>query len=118
MKAPVAFVFPASMPREEAHGIVQESYAEIDEGKLLRRTNKLLRRRGIDPPMDVQYTAEPRVEHVRGGLGVTLGADILIYEQFPELDDCVAAFEDALEDLLMPRVEKRVRRWLKRRPTS
>src|SRR5688572_11052741 len=66
-----AFVFPREMPAEEAQGLLQEAYGEIDEGKLLRRTNKELRRRGIDPPMDVQYVAEPAVQRFSDGLGIT-----------------------------------------------
>lgn len=91
------------------------AYAEIDEGKLLRRVNKRLRAAAIDPPNDVQYVAEPHVEADRGGLVVHLHPNILIYAEFPELEDCVAAFEATLGELLAKRLAKRTRRWQRRR---
>lgn len=102
------------MGREEAQRLLTEVYREVDEGKALRRTNKALRRQGIDPPMDVQYTAEPVVADVEGGLGVFLQADILIYNEFPELEQCVATFEDELWRLVERRLEKALRRWVRR----
>ena len=104
------------MPPDEAQRLLTEAYRGIDEGKLLRRTHKELRKQGIDPPLDVQYTAEPRVERFDDGLGITLGADILIYDAFPELDDCRDTFEAALNDLLMERLEKVLKKWLKASP--
>lgn len=112
------FAFPPRMPRQVAESILAQAYASIDEGKLLRRTNKLLRKRDIDPPMDVQYVAEPAVQEFEDGLGITLGCDILIYEPFPEMDRCIDAFEETLDDLLMKRVEKAVRAWGRRNPPT
>jgi hypothetical protein len=118
VQEPAAFVFPAHMRRSDAQRLLQEAYASIDEGKLLRRTNKTLRRAGIDPPIDVQYVAEPAVRMFADGLGITLGCDILIHEEFPELEDCVEAFEASLQELLMDRLEKAVKAWGKRNPAA
>jgi hypothetical protein len=106
------FVFPAGMPREEAERLLREAYGGIDEGKLLRRTNKELRRRGIDPPMDVQYVAEPAVQRFADGLGISLGCDIMIYEPFPEMDACTDAFEDMLNEILVKQLRKLSAKWL------
>lgn len=103
------------MDRDEAQRILTDTYRALDEGKVLRRTHKALRKQGIDPPIDVQYAAEPVVHEVPGGLGVFLQADILIYNEFPELDRCVQTFEDELWRLLEPRLEKALRRWAKAR---
>ena len=110
-----SFAFPKAMPRSEAERLLAEAYAGIDEGKLLRRTHKELRRRGIDPPMDVQYVAEPAVVRYRDGLGISMGTDILVYEEFPEMDACVDAFEAVLTEALLEGLEKRIRKW---RPTA
>lgn len=99
------------MPEADAQRILSEAYRSLDEGRLLRRTNRELRRRGIDPPMDVQYVAEPKVEMFSEGLGVGLGADILVYNEFPEMEACVDAFETVLADLLLGKVEDAVKRW-------
>jgi hypothetical protein len=114
----VPFVFPPTMAPDEAQRILAEAYSSIDEGKLLRRTNKLLRKRNIDPPNDVQYVAAPALAPSREGLGIVLGCDILIYDEFPELDDCVDAFEETLNDLLMPRIFKAVEKWKSRRASA
>lgn len=107
--------FPSAMTADEARSMLAAAYAEIDEGKLLRRVNKRLRAAGIDPPNDVQYVAEPHVEADRAGLGVHLHPNILIYEEFPELESCVRAFEAALGELLAKRLEKRIRQWQRNR---
>lgn len=104
------------MPREAAQRLLTDAYRGLDEGKILRLTHKLLRRRGIDPPLDVQYVADPAVEEVPEGLGIRLGTDILVYDEFPEMDDCLEAFEDALNDLLLARLDKMIRGWNKRHP--
>src|SRR5688500_5866177 len=62
-----AFTFPRHMPFETAQELLAKSYGELDEGKLLRRTNKALRKADIDPPMDVQYVAEPAVAEFEDG---------------------------------------------------
>lgn len=111
-------MFPRGMPREDAERLLREAYAKIDEGKLLRRTNKELRRRGIDPPMDVQYVAEPLVQVYGDGLGISLGVDIMIYEEFPQMQDCIDAFEASLSDLLMGRLEKAAKAWAKANPVT
>ena len=108
------FVFPKGVSLPEAEAMLAEAYSEIDEGKALRRTNKALRRKGIDPPMDVQYAAEPHAEETPDGIEVHLHPDILIYNEFPELDDCVDTFEDMLAELLFARLKKKVHRWQKR----
>lgn len=110
------FLFPSHMPLEVAQRLLTEAYSEVDEGKALRRTHKSLRKQGIDPPIDVQYTAQPVVAETPDGLGVFVQADILIYNEFPELEDCVDAFERQLWGLIEPRLEKAVRGWIRAHP--
>jgi hypothetical protein len=81
----------------------------------LRRVHKELRRKDIDPPTDVQYVAEPHVERHEGRFEVCLHPDILIYDEFPEMDDCLDTFEDVLNEMLAQRLEKGVKKWSKQR---
>lgn len=114
MADPVApYVFPKEMSVQDAESILAQAYAAVDDGKVLRLAHKILRRNDIDPPTDVQYVAEPHVEATDAGLEVCLHPDILIYDEFPEMEDCVAAFEGALAEQLAKRLEKSVRRWRK-----
>lgn len=106
------------MSEAEAQRILSEAYRSLDAGHLLRRTNRELRRRGIDPPMDVEYVAEPHIETYPEGRGVSLGADILVYSQFPEMEACLDAFESALANLVVQRVERAVKRWERARRGS
>lgn len=109
------FVFPKGMTMDEATLLLSEEYQKIDDGKLLRTVHKELRRKDIDPPTDVQYTAQPHVEEHEGHLEVCLHPDILIYDEFPEMDDCVDTFEDVLNEMLAKRLGKRVKKWTKAR---
>lgn len=108
------FVFPEGMSEADAAGLLAEAYQEIDDGKLLRRVHKELRRKDIDPPTDVQYVAEPHVERRGARYEVCLHPDILIYDEFPEMDDCLDTFEDTLNAMLAKRLEKRVKEWRRR----
>src|SRR5688572_29317425 len=104
------------MTEEEATSLLAEEYKKIDDGKLVRTVHKELRRKDIDPPTDVQYTAEPHVEERDGHFEVCLHPDILIYDEFPEMDDCVDTFQDVLNEMLAKRLEKRVKKWAKANP--
>ncbi|HEX9815562.1 MAG TPA: hypothetical protein VGB18_01165 [Candidatus Thermoplasmatota archaeon] len=111
------FVFPKGMSEADAAELLKEAYGDIDDGKLLRTVHKELRRNDIDPPTDVQYVAEPHVEERSGHVEVCLHPDIMVYDEFPEMDDCLDTFEDVLNEMLSKRLEKSVKKWLKaRRP--
>ena len=116
--APPPFTFPKHMPPDVAQSILAEAYAELDAGKLLRSALKEQRDAGWDPPHDVQYVAEPALAEYGEGLGVSLGADILVHEEFEGLEACLDIFEAVLGDALMERVEKKVRKWSKRNPPA
>ncbi len=105
------FFFPALMPRDVAEGLLKEAYEELDTGKLLRASLKRQREDGLDPPSDVQYVAEARVEHFEEGLGVSLNTDILVHEEFEGMGDCVDVFEVVLADSLLTRLQKKVEKW-------
>lgn len=111
----LAFVFPKGMSEADAAALLKEAYGDIDDGKLLRTVHKELRRKDIDPPTDVQYVAEPHVEEHNGRFEVCLHPDIMIYDEFPEMDDCLDTFEDVLNEMLTRRLEKSVKKWSKRR---
>lgn len=104
------------MPREEAERLLSEAYHELDAGKMLRTALKLQREAGWDPPHDVQYVVEPRVEVFENGLGVSVQSDIMLYDQFPGVDQCVDIFEDVVAEALLVAVAKRTKKWLKRHP--
>ena len=112
------FSFPSHMPRETAEGLLAEAYGEVNAGKVLRRALKLQREEGYDPPSDVQYVSEPRLTDHADGLGVSVASDILLYEDFEGVDECVDIFEGVLSGALMERLEKKVHRWLKDHPAS
>lgn len=110
------FTFPAHMPRQEAARLLTEAYAKVNAGKVVRRTTRRAREAGYEPPFDVAYVAEPAVADFEGGLGVSLGADILLYDEFRGWRQCLGFFEDEVGQALMARLEKSVRRWLRRNP--
>lgn len=103
------FTFPKDVDLEQAQELLREAYASIPEGKLLRKTLKEQRVAGLDPPLDVQYVAEPRVVQYGDGIGVELNADILVYDDFPEAEDCLTVFEQVLSEALVERLEKALR---------
>lgn len=104
------------MGRETAQALLAEAYGEIDEGKVLRRALKLQRDEGLDPPSDVQYVSQPALADYPDGLGVSVSSDILLYEQFEGVDECVDVFEAVLGEALIARLEKKVKGWLKAHP--
>lgn len=99
------------MPADVAQAFLAEAYGAIDEGKLLRRTAAAQRAAGLDPPMDVQYVAAPRIEPRRGGSVLVLGADILVYEDFEEAEACLRVFEQVLGEALAVRLQPQVATW-------
>lgn len=109
------FRFPKGMAEADAATLLADAYKDIDDGKLLRTVHKELRRKDIDPPTDVQYVAKPHVEIHGGQFEVCLHPDIMIYDEFPEMDDCLDTFEDVLNEMLSKRLEKSVKKWSKRR---
>lgn len=111
-----AFTFPTHMPREDAQQLLAEAYQEVDAGKVLRRALKRQREAGYDPPGDVQYVSEPRLEERPDGVGVRVASDILLYEEFPGMRACVDLFEEAMMEDLAHRLEKKLARWAKRHP--
>jgi hypothetical protein len=110
------FTFPAHMPRQDAARILADSYADVNAGKVVRRTTRRARGAGYEPPFDVAYVAEPAVADFEDGLGVSLGADILLYDEFKGWQQCLRIFEEEVGDALMAKVEKRVRKWIRRNP--
>jgi hypothetical protein len=111
----VPFVFPAGMSEEDAAAMLAAAYQDIDDGKLLRAVHKELRNKDIDPP-DVQYVAQPHVERRGARLEVCLHPDIMVYDEFPEMNDCVDTFEDVLHEMLEKRLAKRIKKWSKSQP--
>lgn len=110
------FTFPAHMPRREAARLLAESYAKVNAGRVVRRTTKRARGAGYEPPFDVAYVAEPAVADFEDGLGVSLGADILLYDPFRGWQQCLGMFEEEVGQALMAHLEKSVRKWLRKNP--
>lgn len=110
------FAFPAHMPAEAAQELLAETYRAVDAGKVLRRALKEQRAAGLDPPGDVQYVCEPRVEAFEDGLGVGLHSDVLAHDAFEGMEECVDIFEAVLAEALLDGLEKRVHRWLQDHP--
>jgi hypothetical protein len=108
------FVFPGHMERQTARRLLAEAYAKVNAGKVVRRTTKRARAAGHDPPHDIAYVAEPDVVEYEDGLGVSLGTDLLLYDEFPGMDACLGIFEEEVGGALMKHLQKRVRGWLRR----
>lgn len=111
-----SFTFPAHIPLETAQQLLAEAYEKVNAGKVVRRTTKRARKEGHDPPMNIGYVAEPAVVEYPDGLGVSLGADILLYDEFPGFRRCLAIFEEEVGDQLMKKLEKLVKKWVKKNP--
>lgn len=101
------------MSQDVAQRFLKEAYAELDEGRLLRRVLKRQRQQGLDPPMGVQYVGEPHLVALGNLLGFDVHADILLYEAFEGADACADVFEEVLEEALRERLEPKIRRWNK-----
>ncbi len=109
-----SFTFPQHMPLATAQELLAEAYEKVNAGKVIRRTTKRARKEGHDPPMNIGYVAEPSVVEFPDGLGVSLGADILLYDEFPGFRRCLAIFEEEVGGQLMKKLKKLVRKWEKR----
>lgn len=110
------FTFPAWMNRETAAQMLAVAYADVNDGRMLRRALKRQRRMGLDPPMDPQYVVQPALQDYDDGLGVGLNADILLYEEFEGVQECLRVFEDVVGTELIAKLQRRVRKWVKRNP--
>lgn len=106
-----AFVFPNGMTQEQAKGLLAEAYAKVDAGKVLRGAIKDQRAAGHDPPGDVQYVTEVDTAPYPNGLGVSVSSDILVYDEFEGMDECVDLFEARFTEALLVALEKRVTKW-------
>lgn len=108
------FRFPPRMTKEVADFLLQEAYGEVDTGRVLRKTIARQREAGLEAASDVQYVGEARVEAYEDGLGVSLSTDIMIHEEFEDLQACVDVFEETLGAEILARLEKKVRKWEKK----
>lgn len=108
---PAPFVFPAGVHRLEAESLLAEAYRGLDAGRLLRRALKVQRKQGWQPPMDVQYVCEPALADFPDGLGVVFRSDVLVYAEFPGMQECLEIFEAVLAQALTERLERGIRRW-------
>ena len=104
------------MDQEAARGLLAAAYGRVNAGKVVRRATKRARAEGLDPPFDVGYVAEPAVDAFEDGLGVRLGADILLYDEFPGWQRCLAIFEEEVGQALIHRLERLVRKWRAKHP--
>jgi hypothetical protein len=105
------------MPKSTAAQILAQAFSRVNAGKVVRRTTRKARAEGLDPPFDISYVAEPAVVEYSDGLGVSLGSDLLMYDEFPGWRRCLQIFEEEIGGRLMSRVEKATRRWLRKNPT-
>lgn len=106
------------MDEGTARDLLARAYTAVSAEKVVRRALKEQRAEGLDPPTDVQYVAEADLKRYSDGFGIGLGCDILVYDEFPTMEECVDIFERHFTEALLSELEKLVAKWERKHPTA